>query len=88
MQYITREGIKYEISSPDEQKMLNWLMDKSKKAASWLNFENYTANAVIETAKKTRTDWQNHPLYKIQLDLVARIGIRTGELSGEISDVL
>ena len=88
MLYKTREGSEYEISSPEEKKMLNWLMDESEKAASWIDFQNQTANAVIEAAKKTRTDWQNHPLYIIQLDLVAKAGVRTGELRGEISDIV
>jgi hypothetical protein len=88
--YRSREGVDFDLSqfSEEDNKHLNWVLGEYETAKSWLSFQNRTAHGVIEYAKKqVGDDWQSHPLYKIQLDLIGNIGIQNNELKGEISDM-
>ena len=51
-------------------------------------FQQRTAHGIIEAAKKSRKDWQNHPLYDIQLDMAGKKGVETEELRRELTDKL
>ncbi len=87
----TRHGL-FQITA-EEQELLLWLLSEynANIGRSWMRFQQRTAYAVIETAKKKLGDkWLEHPLYKIQLDMVTRVRIASGELhhDGELSDML
>ena len=91
MFYRTSMGEEFDISdfSDEEKRQFNWLIDEYQSAKSWVSFQQYTANKIIEAAKvKYGENWINSPLYKIQLDLVGNVGIRQSELGGELSDMI
>ena len=90
MYYKTRDGITYDLAvfSPEEQKCLEWLKQEFAVARSWTSFQERTASGIINLAKKAYGgNWDNHPLYHIQQDMVANVGIRQKELQGDISDM-
>ncbi len=89
--YRTLEGVEYDLStlSDEEKKSYGWLVKESEAASSFLEFQNRTAHGIIEAAKKKDgTSWSKNFLYQIQLDLLARISIRSGECKRDISDKL
>ncbi len=65
------------------------MVQEYERARSWASFEMRTAHGIIETAKAARGEqWQSHPLYRIQKDLMGNVGVRQKELAGEISDMI
>lgn len=65
------------------RRTLAWLFHNARGARSWVEFQNRTSHGTIREAKTVRAeDWISHPLCRLQLDLVGRIGVQTGELSG------
>ena len=72
-----------------ERENLEWLLKEYKEARTWIEFQQRTAHGIIEFAKKEyKQHWQDHPLYKIRLDLVANACAREGSFKGEISDMV
>ncbi len=89
MNYVAIDGTKYVTDnfSETEAAKLVWLYGEARSAASLTEFQNITGHGIIQFAKSILGDsWEGHPLYKIQLDLVARVSVRCGESKGEISD--
>ncbi|MBU0470325.1 MAG: hypothetical protein KKA62_06215 [Nanoarchaeota archaeon] len=96
--YRTIEGKEYDLCSltPTECKLFNWLREEYINADSWKDFQDRTARPIVEAAMKaaeTRTgekqfQWENYFLYKIRYDLLRNVGVRTGELKGELSDMI
>ncbi|MBI5066180.1 hypothetical protein HZA97_08145 [Candidatus Woesearchaeota archaeon] len=88
MIYKTNNGTDYDTSKlkKDELELFDWMKKEYKTCRSWIEFQQRTAHGIIEFAKKSQKDWQNHPLFVIQLDMVGKKGIETGELRGEITD--
>ncbi len=88
--YRTNNGTEYNVSKSNqkENELFDWMKEEYKTCRSWIEFQQRTAHGIIEFAKKSQKDWQNHPLFLIQLDLVGKKGIETGELRGEITDKL
>lgn len=89
MIYRTREGKEYPLTTTEERIIFQWLKQEYDIAQSWTTFQNRTAHHIIEHAKhQLNFAWQQHPLYQIQLDLIANCGIRNHELQGELSDMI
>mgnify|MGYP001605322660 CR=1 FL=1 len=91
MFYQTMKGERVDVGSfgEDDAQHLNWLLLEFSTARSWMEFQERTAHGTIEYAKDVSgRDWKNHPLFTLQLDLMARTSVRTGEARGEISDML
>jgi len=80
----------------DEKTMFYRLMHEYQKVNSWEEFQKRTAQPVVKMAKKKsqRGDgtyhfqWEKYFLYRIRFDLLRNVGIRTGELPGELSDMV
>lgn len=81
-----------------EAKLFFWMTQEYKTAASWAAFQERTAKPIVEAALKVQEEkrkegdekfkWENYLLYRIRFDLLRNVGIRTGELNGELSDML
>ncbi|MDP3698541.1 MAG: hypothetical protein Q8R47_03060 [Nanoarchaeota archaeon] len=81
-----------------EAKLFKWMMAEYQAAASWADFQERTAKPIVEAAGKAEEQkrkegkeefkWEYHSLYRIRFDLLRNVGIRTGELRGELSDML
>lgn len=82
----------------EEGKLFFWIMQEYKTAGSWKEFQERTAKPVKEMAMKVQEvkrkvgdqkfKWEDYLLYKIRFDLLGNVGIRTGELKGELSDMI
>lgn len=91
MIYRTLKGVEYDISSlpSEEQKLFSWMWEEYRSARTWTEFHQRTSQGIIEAAKAAKDlEWQNHPLYNIQLDLTANAGVKLGEMGSELSDML
>ncbi len=91
MKYRTRERTEYDIEcfNDKEKQVLDWLLREYESARSWVSFESRTGNGIVSELKRISNDkWQEHPLYKIQKDLVENAGVRNKELVGELSDMI
>ena len=98
--YRLCDKTKYDLNrlSVEEGKLFLWMMNQYEKAISWTDFQERTAKIVVEAAIKAQESkrrdgdnhfrWENYLLYRIRSDLLRNIGIRTGELKGELSDML
>ncbi len=81
-----------------EGKLFLWMMKEYLAAASWTDFQESTAKPILEAALKVqklkrREDdkkfkWEDYLLYGIRSDLLRNVGIKSGELKGELSDML
>ncbi len=81
-----------------EAKLFFWMTREYKTAASWEDFQERTARPVVEAALKVQEEkrkegdekfkWEDYLLYRIRFDLLRNVGIRTGELKGELSDMI
>lgn len=85
MKYQTIDGIIYDIGAftPEEKELFNEMYKYSLTAPHWSSVmqPHIYHRAVIERAKATIGErWQEHPLYRINLDLMSRIGVRHGDL--------
>lgn len=68
--------------APDERRLFNDLYKYSQTAESWMSLvqPHIFHRDIIDRAQKALgPDWQEWPLYRINLDLMGRIGVRTGE---------
>lgn len=89
--YRTHEGETYNLAqmTPQETQMFYWMMEAYKTAASWEQFQKWTAKKVVDAARRFGKEcWEEYYLYKIRFDLLRNVGIRTGELKGELSDII
>lgn len=89
--YRTHEGKVYNLAqmTPTETQVFNWMMEAYKIAASWEQFQKWTAKKVVEAARRFGKErWEEYYLYKIRSDLLRNVGIRSGELKGELSDMV
>ncbi len=90
--YRTREKEEFEIDQLDsqEQAHLEWLLQAYQEATSWIAFQQRTAPRTIELGKeKNNGNFKDYPLFKIQIDLLANVGIREEEFQKkELSDML
>ena len=98
--YILHDNTKYDLKclSHQEGKLFLWMMEQYEKAISWADFQERTAKPVrdavlkVQEAKRQEGDtnfrWENYLLYRIRFDMLRNVGIRTGELKGELSDML
>ncbi|MBI5797358.1 hypothetical protein HZA98_00455 [Candidatus Woesearchaeota archaeon] len=85
MKYQTIDGIIYDIEAftSEEKKLFEGLYNYSLTAPHWSSVmqPHIYHRAVIETAMAAIGErWQEHPLYRINLDLMSRIGVRHGDL--------
>ncbi|MBI4140034.1 hypothetical protein HY483_03670 [Candidatus Woesearchaeota archaeon] len=88
MQYQCIDGRRYDLSSlnNDDSQIFGRLLSSFESSRSWIEFQQSTSRDVIYHAKRVLgTKWVEHSLYKIQLDLVGRKGIMTGDF--KIEDV-
>jgi hypothetical protein len=87
---VSGEVIEMGSVEPNEKKLYDELIEDSKSATSWKHFQELTARKTVELVKKyaekNKSDWYDHVLVTVRMDLLRRVGIRTGELPGEISD--
>ena len=91
MLYRTGEREEFDLSPlPDvEWRLFYYMVYEYERARSWAAFEMRTAHGIIEAAKAALgKEWQSHPLYRIQKDLMGNVGVRQKELRGEISDMI
>lgn len=91
MKYRTHEGETINLAqmTPSETQVFNWMMEAYKTAASWEQFQKWTAKKVVEVSRRFgKEQWEGHYLYKIRSDLLRNVGIRTCELQGELSDMI
>ena len=82
----------------EEGKLFKWMIQEYQAAVSWADFQERTAKPVVEAAVKAEQAkrregnitfrWEYYFLYRIRFDLLRNVGIRSGELPGEISDML
>ncbi len=97
--YHTHQGLELDLDylTMEEGKLFFWLMQEYQTANSWHDFQERTAATIKETVMKAkqRSDedgfkvrWEEHPLYQVRYDLLRNVGIRTGELRGELSQML
>lgn len=62
---------------------LAWLFHEARIARTWLEFQNRTSHGIIGEARTAKgEDWSSHPLYRLQLDLVGRVGIQSQKFLG------
>ena len=92
MKYRAQGGVEYLFEFTPDQLHIAWMLAEYSGARSWTEFYSRTAQGIINYVKNAvreeGADWQKHPVYLIHLDLVANVGIRAGELEGELSDML
>ena len=98
--YRTHSGKEYQLDNLtyQEGKLFLWMMKEYLAATSWADYQERTAKPVIETAMKNQQtkrkkddhqfEWEDYLLYKIRFDLLRNVGLRTGELRGELSQML
>lgn len=97
--YRNYEGKEFDLNvfTYEEAKMFLWLRKEYDHATSWKDFQERTTTTVKELACKTadrwirkgqEVRWEDHYLYQIRYDMLRNVGIRTGELRGELSDML
>ncbi len=81
--YTLLEGERIDLSTitQDDRTFLGYLWVEYASANSWQELQQRTAHATIERAKRIRGDvaWGDDPFFRIQVDLVARVSIETGE---------
>ncbi|MBI4448813.1 hypothetical protein HY641_02180 [Candidatus Woesearchaeota archaeon] len=90
MKYVSLTGEVYDLGplSQKEHKLIEWLRHEYDVARSWIAFHDRTSHGIIAAARCLNPDhWQEHLLYKIQLDLTGNKGIELGELRGSISQM-
>lgn len=90
MYYRTREE-EFDLNgfSGEERKLFEWLMGEYGTAKHWVTFQQRTARIIVDAVQKIYTvKWGSSALYKIQLDLVANVGIKEGQLKGDLSDMI
>ena len=68
--------------SEEGLRLYAWLMNEFSCSLDWRAFQNRTAHSVIEFAKRENGEaWPAHSLYRIQLDLLGRVGVYNGQLT-------
>ena len=81
----------------DHQKHFLWLMQEYEAATSWKDFQERTAAATVQLClkhqeklakKEIKWNWEEAKIYQIRFDMLRNVGIRTGELKGELSDMI
>lgn len=90
-QYYKTKEQEYDLAkfTEEERKHLEWLLREYHRAMSWVSLCNRTSRPTVTLAQKINGEqWQKHPLYNIQLDLLANAGIKNGEFKGDLSDML
>ena len=98
--YRLHDKTQYSLNSlsHEEAKLFKGMMKEYNSAKSWADFQERTAKPIVEAAGKAEWDkrregnnnftWENYFLYRIRADLLRNVGIRTGELPGELSDMI
>lgn len=98
--YRLHDGKEYKLDhlKPKEGKLFLWMMEEYLSAPSWADFQKRTAKPIVEAALKVQEakrregdekfKWEDYLLYNIRSDLLRNVGIRTGELKGELSDMI
>ena len=89
--YRTHEGKEFDTSqfSSEEKTCFDWLLSQYNSVHHWMAFHSRVAQGVCNlTQKLYGTKWTEHPLNRIELDLMANVGIREGQLRGELSEML
>ncbi|GEM_PF-3633974 len=81
-----------------EGKLFKWMMDEYRAATSWADFQERTAQTIVAAAGRAEEEkrregdlsfrWEWYLLYRIRSDLLRNVGIRTGELPGELSEMI
>lgn len=94
--YRTYEGKEFTLRLDSKEKQLFQFMWKAyENATSWLQFQELTAETVKNFARHISRDsrdkelfkWEGYQLYQIRADLLRNVGVKTGELKGELSDM-
>jgi hypothetical protein len=91
MTYQDREKNEYDLNtlSPKGKEHMQWLCKEYTTCTTWTEFDTRTSGRIVRLAKKEmRNQWQEHPLYNIQLDMLANIGIQEKELREELSNMI
>lgn len=97
--YRTHQEIELDLDhlTLEEGRLFFWLMEEYQTADSWQGFQERTATTIKEVVMnaKQRLDedgfkvrWEEHPLYQVRYDLLRNVGIRSGELRGDLSQML
>jgi len=85
VKYQTIEGILFDLDtlSEEERKLVDDMYRYSLTARSWTNIVQphiFHGDVIQRSKKAAGANWQQYPLYQINMDLMGRIGVRTGEL--------
>ena len=89
--YYKTKDRKYDLSqlTSEERVLFDRLMEEYRSASSWPSFQQHTARPTLGLAKRINGDnWRDHPLYQIHLDLMGNVGVRSGKMEGELSDMI
>ncbi len=97
--YKNHQGKEFNLNelTYEEAKTFRWLQQEYDQATSWDQFQERTAPRVKELAFKMAeqwkrrghlVSWEEHIIYQIRFDMLRNVGIRTGELKGELSDMI
>jgi len=84
MKYQTVDGEVYDLDDmlPAERQIFDWMYEESISSQSWPAFvDTWNPSVISEVKKNPKYHWQSNPLYRIKMDLMGRIGVRTGEMS-------
>ncbi len=88
MKYQTIEGIVHDLDTltSEERRIFDDMYKYSLTAPTWISImqPHIFHRHIVDIAQKAlETKWQEHPLYRINLDLIGRIGVRTGNLDNQ-----
>jgi len=97
--YRNHEGREFDLNgfTYEEAKTFLWLRKEYENATSWKDFQERTAKRVVEVVSEAadrwkkkgyHVSWESHCLYQVRFDMLRNVGIRTGELKGELSDMI
>lgn len=68
--------------SQEERNLYDWMKGEAANAKSYEEFYRRTTGVVVENVKRFtgENSLVRHPLYRIHLDLLERVGVRVGEV--------
>lgn len=68
------------LGTPD---VIAWIGKTLVSHREWSSFQDVAVMSIIPAVRVVaRHNWQRHPIYKFQLDLVGQLGTRFGQLPG------
>ncbi|MEK6899568.1 MAG: hypothetical protein AABX05_00435 [Nanoarchaeota archaeon] len=97
--YRTESKKEYDLDAltHEEGEMFLWLMHEYQTTSSWKEFQERTADPIKDFAMKMQRimekngqslHWEDETVYIVRADLLRNVGIRNGELKGDLSDMI